>query len=164
MDSFFPIICNGIFCKFPIHSFSIPPFSNSGSGLLEPIKAAIGWEVGYTLDGSQVHHWANSETSKTNNHTHIISALLQTLESPVNITYVFLDIENPYMHRENMQTHHQTTVQSYSIHSIITILSLILILFHCLWSFSKYQTFPFRHTLPKPARSQETHLNVRTCR
>jgi len=45
--------------KKKLHPFFIPAWSNcSIMGVLESIPAVIGWEAGYTLDKSPVHHRA----------------------------------------------------------------------------------------------------------
>jgi len=52
---------------------------------LEPIPAVIGREAGYTLDRSPVHHRATQRQTTSR------SLLRTILESPINLTCMFLD-------------------------------------------------------------------------
>ena len=74
------------FYLHPSIHFLYPLNLSVGSwGGLEPIPAVIGREAGYTLYRSPVHH----RSTQTNNHAR--SLLRTILESPINLTCMFLD-------------------------------------------------------------------------
>jgi len=62
--------------------FGIYTAKSNKKSVLEPILAVIGQESGYTLDRSPDHH--------RDSHAYSHSLLRSILESPINLTYIFL--------------------------------------------------------------------------
>ena len=92
-------------CTLLIYSYWLNPIQ--GIRGLETIPAIIGREAGYTLDRSPVHHSATQrQTRHTTMHTH-------SLETPINLTCMFLDSGRKYPEREatHTQGEHANTTQ-----------------------------------------------------